>query len=397
MRVILYTGKGGVGKTTSSAATGVHLAAAGVSTLVVSADPAHSLGDVLDGHLSPEPQSVAPHLDAVEIDAQEELGRHWGALRDYLFTLFRSQGLDEVLAEEFALIPGAEELATLVAVDEWARASQYEAIVVDCGPTDSTLRLVTLPEVSDSALRILLRIQRAMATLLKPLASRVVPAPLPTGEVFRDAERMLYETLDRIRARLVDPQTTARLVLTPERMVIDEARRAYRDLSLFEVRCDAVVMNRFFPDAVADEVFFQDWLHVQRERMKEVESFFAPLPVLTGPLQADEIVGLAALSAHGQALFDGADPAAILGVSGALRLEPSQRGYRLKMPLPGVAADELDVVVVDDELHVSAGDRRRALFLPDTLSGATIRRARMEGNDLLIEFASSPSPQARPR
>ena len=397
MRVILYTGKGGVGKTTTSAATGVHLAAAGVSTLVVSADPAHSLGDVLDCDLSAQPRSVAPDLDAVELDAREELGRHWGALRDYLVTLFRSQGLNEVLAEEFVLIPGAEELATLVAVDDWVRASRYEAIVVDCGPTDSTLRLVTLPEVSDSALRILLKIQRAMSTLLKPLASRVAPAPLPSGQVFREAERMLYETLDRVRARLIDPQTTARLVFTPERMVIDEARRAYRDLSLFEVRCDAVVMNRFFPEAVANETFFHDWLEVQRGRMKEVESFFAPLPVLTAPLQDDEIVGLEALSAHGKALFDGSDPAAVLGVSGALRLEASERGYWLKMPLPGVSADELDVVVVEDELHVSAGDRRRALLLPDTLSGAAIRGARVEGNELLIEFASAPSPQARPR
>ena len=397
MRVILYTGKGGVGKTTASAATGLRLAAAGLPTLVVSADPAHSLGDVLDCCLSPQPQTVAPHLDAVELDAREELGRHWGALRDYLVTLFRSQGLDEVLAEELALIPGAEELATLVAVDDWARASQYEAIVVDCGPTDSTLRLVTLPEVSDSALRVLLRIQRAITTLLKPLASRVTPAPLPDGRVFREAERMLYETLDRIRARLIDPQTTARLVVTPERLVIDEARRAYRDLSLFEVRCDAVVMNRLFPDAVADEIFFQDWLEVQRGRMKEVESFFSPLPVLTAPLQEDEIVGLEALSAHAASLFDEWDAAAILGASGALRLEASGPGYRLKMPLPGVSADELDVVVVENELHVSAGDRRRALFLPDTLSGAAIHRARIEGNELLIEFVLAPSPQAQPR
>ncbi|MCH2184308.1 hypothetical protein MK280_00390, partial [Myxococcota bacterium] len=266
------------------------------------------------------------------------------------------------------------------------------ALVVDCGPTDSTLRMVTLPEVSDRALRILLKIQRALASFLRPLQSEAARAPLPDGRVFREVERMLYETLGRIRARLVDPETTARLILTPERMVIDEARRAYRDLSLFEVRCDAVVMNRFFPAAVAEEVFFQDWLRIQHGRMNEVESFFAPLPVLTAPLQEDEIVGLEALSLHGKALFDELDPMAILGVSGALRFEASQRGYRLKMPLPGASAAELEVAVVEDELHVSTGDRRRAVFLPDSLSGASIRRARLDGNDLLIEFARvSPS------
>ena len=397
MRVILYTGKGGVGKTTTSAATGIHMAAAGVRTLVVSADSAHSLGDVLDRDLSPEPQSIAPHLDAIELDARIELDRHWGALRDYLIELFRYQGLDEVLAEELALIPGAEELATLVAVDEWARAEKYDAVVVDCGPTDSALRLVTLPEVSDGALRTLLRIQRAMATLVRPLASRVVPAPLPEGRVFREAERMLYETLDRLRARLLEPLTTTRLVLTPERMVIDEARRAYRDLALFEVRCDAVVMNRFLPDAVTEEVFFRDWLEVQNERREEVESLFAPLPVLTAPLQEDEVVGLESLSIHGKALFDGFDPCAILGVSGALRLQSSEQGYQLKMPLPGASADEIDVSVVEDELHVRSGDRRRALFLPATLAGAAVRGARLQGNELMIEFNPAPSSKARPR
>jgi arsenite-transporting ATPase len=386
VRVVLYTGKGGVGKTTTSAATAVRAVEAGRRVLVVSADPAHSLGDVLGVRLGSDPQTIAPRLDALEIDAREELALHWGAIRDYLVALFRYQGIEDVVAEELALLPGAEEIVTLVAVDELARAGEYDLIVVDCAPTDSTLRLVTLPDVAHGALRILLRVQRAVASVITPLATGVVPVPLPDGRVFRDAERLLYRTLRRLRQRLLHPKTTVRIVLTPERMVIDEARRAFRDLSLFEIACDAVVMNRVLPAEAAEEEFFREWAQLQSERLEEVRGHFAPLDVLPAPLQDDEVIGLERLAAHGAALFGDRDPADRLGEVAAVHFDRSDTGYRVRIPLPGATADELDVSVVDEELIVRAGARRRALLLPGRVAASRLAGARLQDGELVVSF-----------
>ena len=362
----------------------------GVPTLVVSADPAHSLGDVLGCSLSSDPKRVAAGLDALEIDARSELNRHWGAVRDYLVSLFRYQGIEEIVAEELALIPGAEELVTLIAVDDLARSTDYGAIVVDCAPTDSTLRLLTLPEVAHSAVRILLRVQRAIARVVTPLATAVLPVPLPEGRVFREAERLLYETLQRLRERLLDSQTTTRLVTTSERMVIDEARRAYRDLSLFEMACDAVVMNRMLPDSAREESFFKEWVRLEAERREEIENAFAPLSLLTAPLQEDEVVGLEALSRQGQALFGERDPIACLSESAPLRFESARRGYRVQMPLPSAAAEELEVSLLDGELLVRAGHLRRSLLLPKPIAEAVLGGAQLSRDLLTIEFVIDP-------
>jgi len=391
MRVVLYTGKGGVGKTTTAAATAVHAAALGHRTLVVSADPAHSLGDVLGLRLGPEPQTVGERLWALEVDARVELARHWGSIRDYLVALFRHQGIEEVVAEELALLPGAEELTTLVAVDEHARSGAYDLIIVDCAPTDATLRLVTLPEVAHGAIRILLRIQRAVAAVVTPLAASVVPVPLPDSAVFRDAERLLYRTLKRLRALLVSPDTTLRMVVTPERMVVDEARRAYTELSLFELVCDGVVMNRLLPREATEESFFRDWGRLQRERVAEVQAHFAPLTVFEAPLQDDEVIGSERLAEHGAALFGDVDPAAALPRSERVRFERRDNGYWIRVPLPGARADDLDVAVVDDELVVRAGSRRRALRLPGRIAACTLEGARLDAGDLVVAFEAGAS------
>jgi len=359
-------------------------------TLIVSADAAHSLGDVLGERLGPEPKSIAPNLSALEVDARAELQRHWGRIRDYLVALFRYQGIEEVLAEELALLPGAEELTTLMVVDEHARSGAYDFIVVDCAPTDSTLRLVTLPDVSHSAIRILLKIQRAVAAIVTPLAAGLVPAPLPDSGVFKDAERLLYQTLGRLRERLDDCDTSVRLVVTPERMVIEEARRAYTELSLFGLRTDAVVMNRMLPDAAADEEFFQDWGRVQAERFAEVRAAFAPLPVLAAPLQADEVIGVDRLALHAAELFAELDPAAMMSSTAGVRFLRRKPGYQVRIPLPGARAADLDVTMVEDELLVRAGQHRRALKLPRRIASCVLDAARMDDGDLVVSFA----PQA---
>ena len=389
-RLVFYTGKGGVGKTTTAAATAAHAAVRGARALVLSADPAHSLGDVLQVRLGPEPAEVAPRLFALEVDARAEMERHWGRIRDFLVALFRHQGIESVVAEELALLPGAEEMAALLAMEGHGRADAFDLVVVDCAPTGSTLRLVTLPEVATGTLRVALRVQRALATLVSPIARALLPVPLPDADVFRDVERLLYERLGGVRALLLDAATSVRLVVTPERMVIDEAVRAHGDLCLFELGCDAVVMNRLIPAEAAAEAFFGDWARVQEERLREVATTFAPLPVLEARLARDEVVGASALAAHGEALFAGRDPAARLCRAERLRFgrRPDANGaFRVELPLPHARRETLDVTKLDDQILVRAGGLRRSIPLPRRLARLGLAGARLEGGRLVVRLA----------
>jgi arsenite-transporting ATPase len=389
VRVVLYTGKGGVGKTTTAAATAVHAARSGRSTLVASADSAHSLGDVLERRLGPRPSHLAPNLDALEVDTPSETQRHWGAVRDYLISLFRYQGIEEVVAEELALLPGAEEITTLLAVEAYAREGDYDFVVVDCAPTDSALRLLTLPEVARGAFRVLLRVQRVLASVVTPLARNLVPVPLPESEVFRDAEDLLFRKLRRLRDFACDRHTSVRLVVTPERMVIDEALRAHTDLALFELRCDAVVMNRLLPEVAAEEDFFRDWARLQEERLAEVEERFAPLPVLKAPLQDDEVTGLDRLAEHANRLFGAVQPDAVLCTAPQIRFKAEKGGCRMEVPLPHARSGELDVAKIDDQLVIGTGRRRRSLPLPRRIAHLELSQAKLQDDTLVVHFTAA--------
>jgi arsenite-transporting ATPase len=387
VRVVLYTGKGGVGKTTTAAATAAFAAERGRRTLVASADSAHSLGDVFERRLGPRPSEVAPRLDAVEVDAQTETERHWGSIRSYLVSLFRHQGIEDVVADELALLPGAEELTTLLAVEEYARSGGYDFVVVDCAPTGSALRLVTLPELARGALRVLLQMQRAIASVVTPLARAVLPVPLPGGEVFRDAEVLIYRRLSALRELLGSPRTSVRLVVTPERMVIDEALRAHTDLALYEVPCDAVVMNRLLPESAAGEAFFRDWGRVQAERLAEVEAAFAPLPVLRSQLAPDEVLGAEKLARLGAALFGRRAPDTVLCRAQRVRFESAGTGVRALVPLPHADAAALGVAKVDDQLVIETPSWRRLLPLPRRAARLELASARLEDGVLRVELA----------
>lgn len=393
MRLLLYTGKGGVGKTTTAAATAVRAAERGARTLVASADGAHSLGDVLERRLGPRPEPVAPAtlpgLDAVEFDAREELARHWGRIQEFLVAVMTHQGMDGVVAEELALLPGADELGTLLAVEEHLASGAYDLVVVDCAPTDAALRVLTLPDLAGRALRLLLPLARAMAGAVVPLARRMTRVPLPGADVFREADELLRARLVALQRRVTSPATSVRLVVTPERMVIDEARRAHTELALFEVACDAVVMNRVLPESAAAEPFFREWGRVQERRRREVAALFAPLPLLEAPLQDDEITGLPRLAAHGRALFGRRSPASLLCRSPRVRFARDAAGYRATIPLPGADAARLDVVKIEGELTITSGPRRRSLVLPRRVAGLALTGARLEGPCLVVRFGAA--------
>jgi arsenite-transporting ATPase len=386
---VLYTGKGGVGKTTTAAATAVCAAERGRRTLVVSADVAHSLGDVFERRLGPDPIEIAPGLEASEVDPRVEMLHHWGRIRDYLVGLFHYQGIEDVVAEELAQLPGAEEITTLLAVEKLAASGRYDLLIVDCAPTDSALRLATLPEVAHRALRLLLPTLRALTRVGTPVAQKIVSIPLPRSEVFRDAETLIYDKLKTLHKRITDPQTSVRIVVTPERMVIDEARRAYTDFALFEVPCDAVVMNRLLPEAAAREPFFKHWSHLQEERCREVEELFAPLPVLRAALLADQVTGCERLAELGRQLFAKREPGDVLSKSAQLRFGRDETGYFAQVPLPNMSADDLDIVVVDENLIITAGARRRCLSLPRRLARRSVLRAKLAAGTLTVHFGAT--------
>jgi arsenite-transporting ATPase len=394
VRLVLYTGKGGVGKTTTAAATAVCAAERGRRTLVVSADAAHSLGDVFERRLGPSPSEILPGLDASEIDPRVEMLHHWGRIRDYLVEMFHYQGIEDVVAEELAQLPGSEEITTLLAVEKLAASGRYDFLIVDCAPTDSALRLATLPEVAHRALRLLLPTLQAITRVGTPVAQKVVAMPLPRSVVFRDAEALIYDKLKILHKRITDPQTSVRIVVTPERMVIEEARRAYTELALFEVPCDAVVMNRLLPEEAAREAFFQHWSRLQDERCREVDELFAPLPLLRAPLHADQVTGCERLGELGRQLFAQLEPDAVLSESAQVHFGRDDAGYFAQIPLPNASADDLDVAVVDDDLIITAGARRRCLSLPRRLARRSVRSAKLDAGRLTVKFGAIASAEA---
>ncbi|MDP6244431.1 MAG: TRC40/GET3/ArsA family transport-energizing ATPase, partial [Myxococcota bacterium] len=382
MRLVLYTGKGGVGKTTTAAATAVCAARRGRRTLVASADAAHSLGDVFERRLGPAPVTLASGLDAVEIDARVEVRRYWGRIESFLVEFFRHQGIEPVVAEELALLPGAEEVTALLAVEEFAVSGGYDLIVLDCAPTDATLRLVTLPDVAQKSLRVLLPLVRMLAGVTAPIARRLVEVPLPDARVFGDVDELVNRQLRPLAERLTDRQTSVRLVVTPERMVIDESRRAWTELALFDVGCDAIVLNRVLPPEAGREDFFRDWMRVQEDRRREVEALFAPHPVLCAPMRSDEVTGLERLATHGEALFAGVEPEAVLSTAPRVVFRRDGDAYLAVVPLPGADPAQLEVAKVEDELTITTGLRRRSLKLPRRMASLVLEAARLDGTSL---------------
>jgi arsenite-transporting ATPase len=386
MRVLIFTGKGGVGKTTVAAATAVRAAREGARTLLMSTDPAHSLADVLDAPLGGEPTPVAPGLWGQQIDAQARLEEGWREIQRYVLGVMEWGGVDAIAAEELSVVPGLDELFSLTDVKRAADEGAYDLLVVDCAPTAETLRLLSLPDVLNWYFERIFPIERKVARVVRPVFNRVVGPLIANDEVFRAVERV-HHTLEDVRALLTDQRTsTVRLVVNPERMVIAEARRTYTYLSLFGYRVDAVVCNRLLPEEVADP-YFATWKAVQAEHLEGIRASFAPVPVLTVPLYEREMIGVDLLARLAADLYGDRDPTAVLHRDDPVRIRKRGDRYVLSLRLPFTAKADLDLLRKGEDVHVKVGPYRRTLMLPAMLARADIVDAAFEDGRLDITFA----------
>ena len=385
MRILLFTGKGGVGKTTVAAATAAACAARGERTLVFSTDPAHSLADSLDQPVGASPTEVGHRLSAQQLDARERTEEAWDDIQEYLVEVFDWAGVEGIEAEELAVLPGLDELFGLVDLKTHAGSGAWDTIVVDCAPTAETIRLLSLPDVLSWYMARIFPMTRRMNKVVGPMVSRMTRLPVAGDRVFGAADRF-YARLDGVKEILADPELcSARLVVNPEKMVIAEARRTYTYLSLFGYTVDAVIVNRVLPPAVSDP-WFDRWKAVQAEHLQAIDEGFAPLPILRAHLAETEVVGLAALSRLAAELYGDRPPAARLHVGQPLRFERFDGRRAIVLDLPFAEKGELDVGRRGSELLITLGPYRRVMTLPDSLVDRPVREAKLRDGTLTVVF-----------
>lgn len=398
MRVLLFTGKGGVGKTTAAAATAALAATRGRKTLVLSTDGAHSLADAYGVPLGAEPTEVDPGLALYgqQVDSRGAFAAVWRDVAGWLVELLAGQGVDPVEAEELTVLPGAEEVMALLAVHDAATSGRFDLVVVDCAPTAETLRLLALPAALRGYLGRLWPAERRVLRSLRPLLGRVASTPLPSERVFAGVEH-LHERLAEVQALLTDATTTTvRLVLTPEAVVLAEARRTLTSLSLYGYRVDGVLVNRIFPAAGADP-WRAGWVRAQGEHLAQVRESFAPLPVLLAPYASAEPVGLGALAEYAAQVYGAGDPTDGAGPGAdSVAVERTTDGFALVVTLPLAERGDVGLVRRGDELVVTVGAHRRILALPAALRRCEVERASLRDGRLVVRFVPDPDLWMRP-
>lgn len=390
MRVILMTGKGGVGKTSVAAATGLRCAELGYRTLVLSTDPAHSLADSFDMELGHDPRLVRPNLWGAELDALMELEGNWGAVKRYITQVLQARGLEGVEAEELAILPGMDEIFSLVRMKRHYDEGEFDVLIIDSAPTGTALRLLSLPEVAGWYMRRfykpLQKVSAALRPLFEPIFKPLAGFSLPDNEVM-DAPYEFYQQIEALEKVLTDnTQTSVRLVTNPEKMVIKESLRAHAYLSLYNVATDLVVANRILPENVTDP-FFKKWKENQQQYRQEIHDNFSPLPVKEVPLYSEEMCGLEALERLKETLYKDEDPAQVYYKETTLRVVQEQNQYSLEVYLPGVPKNQVELSKSGDELNIRIGNHRRNLVLPQALAALQPAGAKMEEDYLKIRFA----------
>jgi arsenite-transporting ATPase len=393
MRVLLFTGKGGVGKTTVAAATAVRAAGAGNRTMVMSTDPAHSLADSFDVEIGEHATPVTKNLWAEQIDAQGRLESNWRDIQDYFVQLMNWAGVDTIQAEELSVIPGLDEIFSLIDVKTHVEQGKYDLLVVDCAPTAETLRLLSLPEIMNWYIERIFPVQRRLVKGVRPIMSKMTSLPIAGDRFFAAIER-LHRNLDAVHRILTDEESsTVRLVVNPEKMVIAEARRTYTYLGLFGYRVDAIVVNRIIPDDVTDP-YFGKWKDIQAEHLQTVRESFEPVPILTARLFDREMIGVPLLEEMGREVYGDRPVIDVLFHDHPIRVRKRGGGYVLVMRLPFVAREDMDIHRRGEELYVRVGTYKRNLILPQSLQRLEVRGANFVGDQLEIVFAKAPAADA---
>jgi len=388
MRIIVHTGKGGVGKTSISAATALRCAELGLKTIVISTDTAHSLADSLDVKIGPEPVAIQPNLWAQEVDARYSMEKYWGKFQEYMVALFTQRGVEAIVAEEVTLLPGLEEGAHLLWINKYFEEGEFDVLIVDAAPTAETLRLLSLPDATRWWLeKIISLVDGTAARLLRPLSRLALGNDLPDNDALL-AVKTLFDTLDRVRELLGDPAVSSiRLVVNAEKMVIKETQRTYTYLNLYGYPTDAVICNRIIPDTVTDP-YFRAWQDSQRENLALIAEAFGDLPLLKAPLFSTEMGGLDHLRRLADALYGQRNPADILfaGRTHTIEKDPAGDGYTLLVPLPFADRADLDLYRSRDELTLRVGPYRRNIVLPYALHAMEIEGARFDRSVLRVRF-----------
>jgi arsenite/tail-anchored protein-transporting ATPase len=390
-RIIIFSGKGGVGKTTVAAATALKCANQGLKTIVISIDIAHSLSDAfqlnidLHDHNRGLPRRINDNLWVQEVDIQEELDAHWGEVSKYMAALLGSSGMTGVLAEELAIIPGMEDVVSLLYINKYYHEQQYDVIVIDCPPTGESLRFVGMPSTLEWYMKKIFRLERNLLRVARPIAKRMTDIPLPEDSYFA-ALQDLFVSLNGIEKVLLDRDITSiRLVTNAERMVVRETQRAFMYFCLYGLVVDTIIVNRLFPTSLQDS-YFSDWLSTQRKSMEQIRSIFDPIPIRTVNILQDEVVGTERLGTMGDMIYGETDPSEIFYVDTPYSILEHEGDYTLVMRLPFITKDYVDLFKEDGDLVIRIGSFKRHVFLPRALVHRKPARASLDDNTLSIVF-----------
>jgi arsenite-transporting ATPase len=391
MRIIFFAGKGGVGKTSVAAATGIRAAEQGFKTVIMSLDMAHSLSDIFDLKKNLVDQNrgqtvkIRENLWIQELDIQEEIEKNWGDIHQYLSTLLNTTGLDEILAEELAILPGMEEVSLLLYINQYVREKEFDVVLLDCAPTGESLRFISIPTTLEWYIKKIFKMERAIARVARPIVKRLYDIPLPGEDYFQGVEK-LFNRLKGVDKILVDPETTTvRLVANPEKIVLKETQRAYMYFSLYRMSVDAIIMNRVIPDTVK-EPYFENWRKSQEEYLKEAAAYFNPVPIFPVHLFQGEVLGQDSLADLANKIYGDRNPLDRFFDGEPYIFEKSDGKYLLKLKLPFIDKQDVDLNKIADELVVRVGSFKKHILLPRQVAAFDVVSAKLDGEYLQIHF-----------
>ena len=391
MRIVLFAGKGGVGKTSIAAASGVACAQKGLKTIIMSLDAAHSLVDSFDLDKTlmdknrGKPIRVAKNLSIQEVDVQEEIKKNWGEVHKYITSLLNISGIDEVLAEELAILPGMEEISSLLYINRYVAQKRFDVILLDCAPTGESIRFISIPTSLEWYMKKLFDVERRIVKVARPITRRLYAVPLPEDEYFATIQR-LFDRLEGIDRILSDANvTTVRLITNPEKIILKETQRAYMYFSLYKMCVDAVVINRIIPDAVNDK-YFAAWKETQNRYVKKTEQLFAPIPILKVPMLSNQVVGRAELAKLSKEIYGPLSPEQILYTDTPYTFRKVEEDYFLDIKIPFLAKQEVELSKRNEELIVRIGGFKRHVLLPRNIAARNPSGARVERDKIVIKL-----------